>query len=219
MIVAMGNKVALGVCLVVGALLMIGVSACDRPRVTGTDFERIDMSQEPLQMELVSAEPIVIELKNARMTLIPVAHYKVSGMVVSRKTYDEGWAGRISPIDLAIAWGKLTEPEYDRDLQYRHGHRWYFYRLKKGSLLNNEYVASHSSNHHMIPANENIRRALKTIARKNRVVLEGRLVNIKGTFKGQAVFWDTSLYRNDTGQGACELFYVMKVRIDTRVYE
>jgi hypothetical protein len=80
-------------------------------------------------------------------------------------------------------------------------------------------VISHSANNHIIPANENIHEAVKTIWKKDIVVLEGVLVNIKGTYKGQPVTWNTSLSRKDTGNGSCELFYVSKVRIDTKVYE
>ncbi len=54
---------------------------------------------------------------------------------------------------------------------------------------------------------------------QDRVVLEGVLVNIKGTYKGQPVTWNTSLSRTDTGSASCELFYVSKARIDTKVYE
>ena len=45
------------------------------------------------------------------------------------------------------------------------------------------------------------------------------VVNIKGTYKGQPVVWNTSLSRTDTGTASCELVYVSKVRIDTKIYE
>jgi len=63
------------------------------------------------------------------------------------------------------------------------------------------------------------RRAIKTIKKKDRIVLKGFLINLKGTPKGQAVAWNTSLSRTDTGIGSCELFYVAYVRIETKLYE
>jgi hypothetical protein len=215
----MGNKVTYKNYLILGTILLILVSGCDRPKLTGMDFENIDTSQDPLQITLPSTEPFIMKVKNGLFTLTPMAEYKVSGMVVGRKTYSEGWEAKLSPIDLAIVWGNLAEPGYDRSVHYSQSHRWYFYRFKEGSPLNNAYIISHSSNHHLIPANENIRRALKMIAKKDKIVLEGFLVNVKGTYKGQSVFWNTSLSRMDKGQGACELFYVMKARIETKVYE
>ncbi len=155
----------------------------------------------------------------ANFRIIPVAEYQISGVVVSKESYSDDWESKISPMDLAIVWGKLAEPEYDQYITYHQGNRWYFYRYKPGSPLDPSYVISHSGNHHIIPANENIHEAIKTIKEKDRVVLVGFLVNLKGTYKGQTVFWNTSLSRTDTGNGSCELFYVTKVRIETKVYE
>jgi len=50
-------------------------------------------------------------------------------------------------------------------------------------------------------------------------VLEGFLVNLKGVYKEQSVVWNTSLSRTDAGSGSCELFYISKVRIGSKVYE
>ncbi len=192
---------------------------CDRPKMTGLDTDEIDTSRDPIQTSYKSDEPIIREIKNSYFTITPVAEYRISGMVVGKETYSSGWDGEISPVDLAIVWGKLVEPEYDRYITYIQRSRWYFYQYKTGSAFDNSFVISHSSNNHIIPANENIRKAVKTIKEKDKVVLEGFLVNIKGTYKGQQVIWNTSLSRKDTGHVSCELFYVSKVRIDTKVYE
>jgi hypothetical protein len=151
--------------------------------------------------------------------MIPLAEYKISGVVVGTETYSSDWDGQISPVDLAIVWGKLTEPENGKSITYSQGNRWYHYKRKEGSPVDNSYIISHSSNNHIIPADENICRAVKTIRRKDRVVLKGFLVNLRGTAKGRTVSWNTSLSRTDTGNGSCELFYVSYVRIETRVYE
>jgi hypothetical protein len=192
---------------------------CDRPKLTGVESDKIDTSQDPVQTFYRSDEPIIREFKNGHFTITPVAEYKISGMAVGKETYSSDWEGKISPVDLAIVWGKLAEPEYDRFITYSQRNRWYFYKYKQESPFDNSYIISHSGNHHIIPANENIHEAIKTINKKDKVVLEGFLVNLKGTYKDQPVTWNTSLSRTDTGNGSCELFYVSKVRIDTKVYE
>jgi len=192
---------------------------CDRPKMTGLDPDEIDTSRDPIQNSYKSDEPIIREIKNGHFTITPVAGYKISGRVVAKETYPSGWEGEISPVDLAIVWGKLAESEYDRYISYSQSNRWYFYQYKAGSPFDNSFVISHSANNHIIPDNENIHEAVKTIGKKEIVVLEGFLVNIKGTYKRQPVTWNTSLSRTDTGNGSCELFYVSKVRIDTKVYE
>jgi hypothetical protein len=200
-------------------LFLCFLSGCNRPKLTGVESDEIDTSQDPVQTSYKSDEPIIREIKNGLFTITHVAEYKISGMVVSKETYSSGWSGEISPIDLTIVWGKLAEPEYDRYISYSQSNRWYFYQYKPGSPFDNSFVISHSANNHIIPANENIHEAVKTIGEKDKVVLEGFLVNIKGTYKGQQVIWNTSLSRKDTGHVSCELFYVSKVRIDTKVYE
>jgi len=187
--------------------------------MTGLATDEIDTSQDPVQTSHKSDEPITKEIKNGHFAITPVAEYGISGMVVGKETYSSGWDGEISPVDLAIVWGKLAEPEYGRYITYGQSNRWYSYQYKPGSPFDNSFVISHSANNHIIPANENIRKAVKTIKEKDRVVLEGFLVNIKGTYRGQPVTWNTSLSRTDTGRASCELFYVSKVRIDTKVYE
>ncbi len=200
-------------------LFLCFVFGCDRPKMTGVESDEIDTSRDPIQSSYKSDEPNIREIKNGLFTMIPVAEYRISGVVVSKKTYSSGWDGEISPVDLTIVWGRLAEPEYDRHVTYSQGNRWYFYQYQPGSPFDNSFVISHSANNHIIPANENIHEAIKTIGKKDKVVLEGVLVNIKGTYKGQPVIWNTSLSRKDTGNGSCELFYVSKVRIDTKIYE
>jgi hypothetical protein len=200
-------------------ILLLFFPGCDKPTLTGVESDHIDTSKDPIQKPYSSDDPIVQEIKSGHFRITPVAEYKISGVVVSKESYSDDWESKISPMDLAIVWGKLAEPEYGQYITYHQGNRWYFYRYKPGSPLDPAYVISHSGNHHIIPANENIYRAIKTLKEKEGVALEGFLVNIKGTYKGQTVSWNTSLSRTDTGNGSCELFYVTKVRLDTRVYE
>ena len=122
-------------------------------------------------------------------------------------------------MDLALVWGKLTEPDYDRYLQYSQSNRWYFFRFQAGAPFDMRYVIEHSSNHHLIPANANVRAALSMVRKKQLIVLEGYLVNLRGVYHGGEVWWNTSLTRDDTAAGACELFYVKSVRLGSLIYE
>jgi len=187
--------------------------------MTGVEPGEIDTSQDPSQMPYKADEPITKEVKNGYFMITPVAEYKISGVVVGKGTYSSDWDGEISPVDLAIAWGKLAERGSNRYITYTQGYRWYFYQYKPGSSFDHSYILSHSSNNHIIPANENIRKAVKAVKKKDKVVLEGFLVNLKGIYKERPVAWNTSLSRADAGSGSCELFYVSKVRIDSKVYE
>jgi hypothetical protein len=113
----------------------------------------------------------------------------------------------------------LAEPENEKYVTYRQDARWYFFEAAPDSPFTISYISSHSSNNHIIPATENVRKAVKSIKARQRVILEGSLVNLTGTFEGQSVWWNTSLSRTDTGDSSCELFYVTKVRIGNYIYE
>jgi len=200
-------------------LILCLLVACSRPQKSGFDSDDIDTSRDPIQRSAATHEPILIETKYGHYTLTPVAEYQLAGKVVSKKDYSDGWEAEISPLDLAIVWGKLAEPEYEKYISFSQRNRWYFYEYKPDSPLDNSYIISHSSNNHLIPATHNISLALRTIRKEERVILNGLLVNLKGTYKGGQVYWNTSLTRKDTGNGSCELIYVTKVRIGSDIYE
>lgn len=195
------------------------VSGCTRPRSTGVEFDEIDTSQDPVQIFVPTQEPILVNWKKIDLKITPVAIYKVSALVVGAASYSYGWNAKISPMDLALAWGKLADSEFQKYVSYSHDNRWVSFNIKKDSPLDVTYVVSHASNHHLIPATRNIGYALKTIRKKKKVVLEGFLVNVTGTYDGSPVWWNTSLSRTDTGNGACEILYVTKARIGNKVYE
>ena len=91
--------------------------------------------------------------------------------------------------------------------------------MRPGPPFDRTYIARHSSNNHIIPATENVLKAVRSVGKRQKIVLEGLLVNLQGSYKGQRVWWSTSLTRDDSGDHSCELFYVTKVRIDNNVYQ
>lgn len=199
-------------------LLLVLVCGCSGPVPTATETGTIDTSLEPVQESCRSAE-FSLETKDGHFVVRCAAEYKASVMLVSRESYFSGWNSNLSPVDLAVVWGKLAEPEFDRHITYRQSDRWYFYEYDAQSPAAHSYIVSHSSNNHIIPATDNVLKAIRSIRKKEAVTLEGLLVNISGTHEGQRVWWNSSLSRSDTGAGSCELFYVSKVRIGENVYQ
>jgi hypothetical protein len=206
-------------CFITLGLLILLFHGCSKPEPTSMESGDIDTSQEPSQTPYASNEIFTMEIKDGLFTIKPLARYKASVMVVGKKSYSYGWAAKVAPTDLALVWGKLAEPEYDKYMTYSQSDRWYFFEYKPETPFNASYIIKHSSNNHIIPATENIQKAVKSIKKKQRIILEGFLVKITGTYKGEKVWWNSSLTRNDTGDNSCELFYVTKVRIGNNVYQ
>jgi hypothetical protein len=206
------------ICLVL-ILSVLFVSGCDGLEPTSIEYEDIDTSREPLQTPYDANETFTPGIKDGLFTIKPVARYRASVMVAGRESYSYGWTAKVAPIDLAIVWGKLAEPDYDKYITYSQSNRWYFFEYKPESPFDSSYIIKHSANNHIIPATENVHKAVKSIKEKQKIILEGFLVNVTGTYEGQKVWWNSSLSRNDTGEASCELFYVNKVRIGNNVYQ
>jgi len=194
------------------------LAGCEKPQVAREEFSEIDITQEPVQVQ-ISAEPIPRKIKDGEVTITPLAKYAISAVVVGKKSYSNGWTGEIAPVDIALVWGRLADPKYDKYISYGQSDRWYFYEYKPESPFTNQYIITHSANNHIIPANENIHMAIKAVSKKEKVHLEGYLVKITGHYKGGNVWWNSSLTRSDSGDGSCEVFYVKSVKIGYNVYE
>lgn len=108
-------------------------------------------------------------------------------------------------------------PEYQKGIKYSQSNRWYHYTYNKDFPLPRSYIYKHSANVHIIPANENITKGLKQIKKNDKVYLEGFLVYVKGKLKNRPGQWKSSLKRNDTGPGSCEVLYLKKIILGDQV--
>ena len=192
---------------------------CSGPEPTLYEYDPIDTSQEPTQTAYSGDEYFTFEIKNGSFTIRPVASYSVSALVVGKKHYLLGWESDLSPFDLALAWGKLADAEYDKEMTYSQADRWYFYCYGQRLGLNASYISSHSSNNHIIPSSENVLNAVSSLRKREKVTIDGFLVNVTGSYRGNRQFWNTSLSRKDTGNGSCEVFYVRRIKVGDHVYE
>jgi len=186
--------------------------AYDNPTLTG-----IDVSKDPEQSVCYFCDPLKITVKNINYTLTPVANYKICGMVLAKNTFFliDGGAD-VAPIDVGLAWGKMAEPEYDKYMSYSSSNRFLQWNYKRDFPFSYDFLNSHVSHNHIIPADENILRAVNSFKNKENACMEGYLVNLRSS---NNFIWNTSISRFDREAGACELFYVKKVRIGNNFYE
>lgn len=208
-----------GMVLLLVLLLMAG---CDeKPKSVTTALPPIDTGADPVQEPLANQAKIRLKLKAGFVDLVPVARYRIAAVVASKLKYDDGWGAEVMPFDLALVWGRLTDPEVAKHLVIKHDNtRLAWFRFRGDSPpVSLQYVLSHGSNNHVIPANGNLFRALDRDLRvRDRVVLEGYLVNGEGLSEGRTIRLKTSLSRDDSDRGACEVFYVTSLRVEERLY-
>ena len=94
------------------------------------------------------------------------------------------------------------------ELKFSQHGRFYFYRWKNEAPLEPEQIAKNSANTHCLPADATIRRQLLSIKRHDLVTLQGYLVEVSTPDGGT---WRSSLTRDDTEGGACEILWVTSV--------
>ena len=202
------NKIWLAL-LVVGA---IGYYALSRPHATGHG-DPIDWSGEPVQTP-TERPGFTIKTRKGNVSLDPRASFDVSAVVTADEHYRFDDGAFLVPVDLVMTWGKLPEEPYKSRVSYGQITRYYFWRTK-ATELDLHYIKTHSANMHMIPADDNVRRALLAVGTGDPVRVRGLLVNAK---REDGFYWKTSLPREDEGPGACELVWVEEIQIGRKVY-
>ncbi|MDH3787110.1 MAG: hypothetical protein OES53_00975 [Xanthomonadales bacterium] len=164
------------------------------------------VSEAPRQQALDESEPIRVgEFRLSRR-----ASFDLQARVLSREDYWWGTESDLSPIDLALGWGVMSDQAVLDRIEITQGSRWYFTRYQLPAPISDEQIITHSSNMHLIPANAWVRGKLKKIRRGQVVQLKGSLVDVDSD---SGFYWRTSLRRDDTGNGSCEVFYVEEIYI------
>jgi len=199
----------------IGAIVTCGKD----PVPTRQATEHIDVTGEPYQMMLDADTSVTMQVKNGEFTISFIAEFSLPGVVVCRQRFSGGWAAEIAPFDLTFCWGKTTQDYVREHISFSHSGRWYHYRYSAECPVSNQYIIEHTSNNHIVPANENIRRAVGIIQKNTPVLVQGYLVDINGTYKNEPFWWYTSRTRTDTGAHSCEVFYVTSVQIGYNIYE
>jgi hypothetical protein len=160
------------------------------------------------------AADLPVELEGG-VKLTPRARYRVAARVLSRERYRSSWRADVSPIDLALGWSALSDPAVDRWIDWSQNSRWYFWRFPSGSPYQNDAIRRQSANVHVVPANDNLRRALLEVDEGDVVQLTGWLIDLEGPDRER---WGTSLSRTDRGNHSCELMYVTELADPETVY-
>lgn len=137
------------------------------------------------------------------------AHFDITARVLSRKDYSSSSDGDLVPVDLALGWGRMSDSEVLAQIDIRQFGRFYYWHVKAFPIPQREIETS-SANMHMIPADEDVKRQLEDVRQGQVVHIEGFLVDAT---RADGWHWNTSMTRNDTGGGACELIYVESVTI------
>jgi len=188
--------------------------------MTQATFDILQPENSPSQTSLEPAETAPIHHRTwfTTWTATPRAAYSIDARVLSTHRYVLDLYSRFSPIDYALAWGSMHDPQVDAWITWDQYDRWYYYHIPEAAPYELTDVRDHSANVHIIPANDQLEDALLHVEPGDTIRLEGRLVDIDLNLLGIQFEMSTSLTRQDAGAGACEILYVEMLVVDGLEY-
>ena len=103
----------------------------------------------------------------------------------------------------------MADPEIIAYFDIHQSGRWYRWRAETLPLPLRT-VETHSANMHMVPADQWVADQLDDVEEGQMITLQGKLIRADAA---DGWHWVSSLTRNDTGNGACELVLVEAVTV------
>ena len=138
--------------------------------------------------------------------------FSIKAKVLSKKNYYSGREADLSPTDLALGWGKMSDEDILDKIKISQSNRFYRWSVESFHISRNE-IETHSANMHLIPANDSVASDIDSVRAGEIIEISGSLVEVISDNDGWR--WKSSLTRNDTGKGACELILVESIHIAT----
>ena len=172
--------------------------------------QRIDnigtVAEQPLQESV--DEPTMQRLG---VEIQPVARYEIRAKVLSIERYRSGRESDISPLDFVLGWGPMSDNAITKQFHISQSNRWYHFSWRDTPPIAPALISRHSANTHLVPADDTVKAHLLKVRKGEIVLLKGYLINVKHPDGGS---WRSSLTREDSGAGACELMWVADVAVE-----
>jgi hypothetical protein len=160
---------------------------------------------EPVQRDLQAKRHF--EFKGYRITSL--AEFHVEARVLSAKRYRSDANAELSPIDLALGWGPMSDSRNLADIDISQSGRFYRWSTRTPKIPITA-IGRHSANMHLIPADDAVLDALDGVRPGHLVRFEGDLIKAE---RPDGWRWKSSLTRRDAGAGACEVVFVRRIEV------
>lgn len=138
-----------------------------------------------------------------------LADFSIQARVLSTEDYSFGREADLSPVDFALGWGRMSDEAILKQVDISQSNRFYFWHVDHFPIPRDE-IETHSANMHMVPADSSVKKALKSVRSGQVVTIKGYLIEARAA---DGWHWTSSLTRDDTGNGACELVLVKSIHI------
>lgn len=140
-------------------------------------------------------------------TIEALAEYKIKARVLSRNNFSFGKESDLSPFDLALGWGPMSDQSVIDKIDISQRNRWYHWHADVFPIPRKE-IGLNSANVHIIPMDEAVEDKFDEVYKGSLIEMKGYLVKVTAPGGWR---WISSLRRDDTAGGSCELFWVEEV--------
>jgi hypothetical protein len=163
------------------------------------------IGEAPQQVDLAPGA----QLTRDDYTLTTRARFELTARVLARADYRFDAGAALAPVDLALGWGRMSDSAVLARIHVSQSNRFYYWRVEDFPIPRQE-IENSSANMHLIPADASVLRQIERARVGQLLRLRGFLVDAARADGWQ---WRTSLRRDDTGSGACELVYVEDISL------
>lgn len=145
-------------------------------------------------------------------TLVKRARFDITARLLRKERYRVDAEAGLAPFDLGVGWGPLSDSAILDQLEFTQMGRFFYWNPKRADFpLPPQTTITHLAQIHVIPATAEIAARLSSLRPGQLVSAHGFLVDVRGP-RGFA--WNTSLRRDDTGGGACEILWAEAIESD-----
>jgi hypothetical protein len=138
-----------------------------------------------------------------------LAGYRIKARVLSRNNFSSGKESELSPFDLALGWGPMSDQTVIDKIDISQSNRWYHWQADVLPIPSKE-ISLNSANVHIVPKDEKVKEKFDNVYKGSLIEMEGFLIEIT---KNDGWHWKSSVRRDDTGGGSCELLWVEDIKI------
>ena len=167
----------------------------------------IIVTQQPQQTNLNT----VVEFPFKGFQLVRKARFEIRARVLSSEPYYWGTEAKLSPVDLALGWGPMSDQAILDKMEVSQGSRWFFWQYDLPAPISDSTITLNSGNMHIIPQEKWLEKKVKALRNGDIVNLKGYLVDVSDE---SGFRWTTSMTRKDTGNGACEIFFLESMQLE-----
>ena len=171
---------------------------------------------DPVQKDTVG--DTVLKIDDYNVLITHLCDYEIEALVVNTKDYiGFGIQDKLSNRDFGLAWGGVAEYNEMIDFHWSQNGRFLYMKVDNQRDIDNvggfSYINTHSSNNHIIPANDETKLNMWLVRRGDHIRIKGYLVNVDAVKPNgsESYYWHSSTSRTDAGDGACEVIYATEI--------